>query len=71
MTTDEREIRIPGTLYRKIEKIIEGTSFESVSQFVTYVIREFIADMEGMEGPSVPREDRERILERLKSLGYI
>ena len=67
----EREVKIPETLYKRIEKVIEGTGFESVSQFVTYVVREFLADMGTREDLPISREDREKIVERLKSLGYI
>jgi len=65
-------VSIPVTLYNRIKKLIEGTGFTSVSQYVTYVLREVVAAHEEAryEEP-FSEEDKKRILEKLKSLGYI
>ncbi|RLF48465.1 MAG: CopG family transcriptional regulator [Thermoplasmata archaeon] len=63
-------VSIPTPLFRKIEKIIEGTGFTSVSSYVTYVLRELIAEHEGEEEPFT-KEDEERIKEKLRALGYL
>lgn len=65
-------VSIPVTLYNRIKKLIEGTGFTSVSQYVTYVLREVIAAHEEAryEEPFT-EEDRRRIIEKLKKLGYI
>ncbi len=74
---DERKgkyttVSIPVTLYNRIKKLIEGTGFTSVSQYVTYVLREIVAAHEEAryEEPFT-QEDKERILERLRRLGYL
>lgn len=65
-------VSIPVTLYNKIKKIIEGTGFTSVSQFVVYVLREVVAEHENAEHEEpFSEEDREKIIEKLKRLGYI
>ncbi len=66
-------VSIPVTLYNRIKQLIEGTGFTSVSQFVTYVLREIVADMERekIESESISEEERKRIIERLKRLGYL
>ena len=66
-------VSIPVTLYERIKKLIEGTGFTSVSQFVTYVLREVVADMEEekLQSSSVSEEEKREIIERLKRLGYI
>lgn len=66
-------VSIPVTLYNRIKAMIEGTGFTSVSQFVTYVLREVIADMERqkLESEAITEEEKERIIERLKALGYL
>lgn len=66
-------VSIPVTLYNRVKAMIEGTGFTSVSQFVTYVLREVIADMERqkLESETLTEEERERIIERLKALGYL
>ena len=65
-------VSIPTTLYERIKCIIEGTGFKSVSDYVTYVLREVVA-MHEMERMSEPfsEEDVKRIKERLKALGYL
>jgi len=65
-------VSIPVTLYNRIKKIIEGTGFTSVSQYVTYVLREVVAaHEEAAQAEPFTEEDKERILEKLKKLGYI
>lgn len=65
-------VSIPVTLYSRIKRLIEGTGFTSVSQYVTYVLREIVAAHEEAryEEPFT-QEDKERILERLRRLGYL
>lgn len=66
-------VSIPVTLYNRIKELIEGTGFTSVSQFVTYVLREIVAEMERekLESEGISEEEKQRIIERLKRLGYI
>ncbi len=66
-------VSIPVTLYNRIKELIKDTGFTSVSQFVTYILREVIADMEEakLSNPSLDEEEKKRIIERLKRLGYI
>ena len=66
-------VSIPVTLYERIKKLIEGTGFTSVSQFVTYVLREVVAEMEEekLRSEGITEEERREIIERLKRLGYL
>ena len=74
---DEKErkyttVSIPVQLYEKIKKLIEGTGFTSVSDYVTFVLREVIASIEEEEKEEVfSEEEEEKIKERLRALGYI
>ncbi len=65
-------VSIPVTLYNRIKKLIEGTGFTSVSQYVTYVLREIVAEHEkaAQEEPFT-EEDKQRIIEKLRKLGYL
>jgi len=62
-------VSIPTPLFKKVEERIKGTGFTSVSSYVTYVLREIIAEEEGEEPFS--EEDKERVKKRLRALGYI
>ncbi|OYT44704.1 MAG: hypothetical protein B6U85_09670 [Desulfurococcales archaeon ex4484_42] len=66
-------VSIPITLYNRIRRMIEGTGFTSVSQFVTYVLREVIARMEEekLKSLGISEEEKREIIERLKRLGYL
>ena len=65
-------VSIPTPLFERIKALIAGTGFTSVSQFVTYVLREVVSDMEREKvQASISEEEKKEILERLRSLGYI
>jgi Arc/MetJ-type ribon-helix-helix transcriptional regulator len=66
-------VSIPESLFRRIEKLIEGSGFKSVSEFVTFVLRQVVADMEAekLRGEGLTEEERKAIIERLKRLGYL
>jgi Arc/MetJ-type ribon-helix-helix transcriptional regulator len=65
-------VSIPVTLYNRIKRLIEGTGFTSVSQYVTYVLREVVAahEAEKYEEPFT-EEDKKKIIDRLRRLGYL
>ncbi|MDP8003715.1 MAG: hypothetical protein ACP5I6_03055 [Caldisphaera sp.] len=65
-------VSIPITLYDRIKKIIGNTGFTSVSQFVTYILREVVSNMEQEKiSSSISDEEKKEIIERLRRLGYI
>ncbi|RLF98984.1 MAG: hypothetical protein DRN49_05015 [Thaumarchaeota archaeon] len=66
-------VSIPITLYRRIKEMIKDTGFTSVSQFVIYILREVISSMEEerLKGESLSEEEKRRIIDRLKRLGYL
>ncbi|MDI9643361.1 MAG: CopG family transcriptional regulator [Archaeoglobales archaeon] len=65
------KISIPKTLYEKIKARIEGTDFDSVSEYVTYVVREVLANLEEEKDITLTKEEEDKVKERLKALGYI
>ena len=66
-------VSIPVTLHERLEKlIVEKTGFKSVSDYVTYVLREVVAMHETKEAPGpFTSADLKSIKERLKALGYL
>ena len=65
-------VSIPKPLFDKIKKRIKGTGFASVSEYVTFVLREVVASLEEEEKKEVfTKEEEEKIKERLRALGYI
>jgi metal-responsive CopG/Arc/MetJ family transcriptional regulator len=66
-------VSIPESLFKRIEKIIEGSGFKSVSEFVTFVLRQVVVDMEAekLREEGLTEEEKKAIVDRLKRLGYL
>ena len=60
-------ISIPNTLFKKIEKHIEGTGFPSVSGYVAFIMRTILSE----DGGSKADYETEMVKKRLKELGYM
>jgi metal-responsive CopG/Arc/MetJ family transcriptional regulator len=60
-------VSIPNTLFRKVEKKIEGTGFPSVSSYVAFIIRMVLSEKKN----SVKDYDTEMVKEKLRALGYM
>jgi len=76
MTKEKEEkkyttISIPTPLAEKIKKRIEGTGFNSLSAYVTYVLREVISGIEEEKEEAFSKEDEEKVKDRLRALGYL
>jgi Arc/MetJ-type ribon-helix-helix transcriptional regulator len=66
-------VSIPLTLHKRLEKLIaKKTGFKSVSDYVTYVLREVVAMHELKDVPEpFTSTDLEEIKKRLQALGYL
>ena len=66
-------VSIPTTLHLRLQKLIaERTGFKSVSDYVTYVLREVVAMHETKETPEpFTSQDVDEIKARLQALGYL
>jgi len=65
-------ITIPKPLYEKIRKRIKKTGFTSVSDYVTYVLREVISSLEeGQKKEVFSRDEEKKVKARLRALGYL
>lgn len=73
-------LKIPRPLYQRLQKVIAGTGFRSVTEFSVYVLRDLASSHEmKVEPPPMPgspataltEREVEMIRKRLKSLGYI
>jgi len=75
MANTERKyttITIPKPMYDKLSRIIEHTGFSSVSDYVTYVIRDLIAEMgESKTAKGAKSREKSEIMKKLHALGYV
>ena len=63
-------IKIPRPLYNRIKKIVEGSGFNSVTDFIVYVLRDIVSSSSTDED-QLTKEELLAIRRRLKSLGYL
>ncbi len=64
-------ITIPDSLYKKIEKRVKETDFDSVSDYIVYVLEEVLASLEQEKEQAFSKKEEEKVKERLKALGYL
>ena len=64
-------IKIPRQLYDKVSAVIENSGYNSVTDFVTYVLRDMIASRETSGKAEISNQDIESVKSRLKALGYL
>ena len=75
-------LKIPRPLYEQLKQVIEGSGFQSVTEFAVYVLRDLVSHRE--KRPVAPAkkegeadvdplspEEIEAIRDRLQSLGYL
>jgi hypothetical protein len=55
-------LKIPRPLYERLQVVIEGTGFRSVTEFVLYVLRDLAGD---------ETHDMDMVKKRLEDLGYL
>jgi Arc/MetJ-type ribon-helix-helix transcriptional regulator len=64
-------IKIPRPLYDRIGAIIDGAGYNSVTEFVVYVLRDLVSTHTLAESEEYSPEELERVKQRLESLGYL
>ncbi|MFW5787010.1 MAG: CopG family transcriptional regulator [Halanaerobiales bacterium] len=75
---DKATIKIPRNLYNKLKEITEDTGFNSVTEFIVYVMRDLVStaelernEDENLDKNELSKEEIKMIRKRLKSLGYL
>jgi Arc/MetJ-type ribon-helix-helix transcriptional regulator len=70
-------IKIPSNLYNRISEIVEGSGFNSVTDFIVYVLRDLVSTdverkvPEKLEDSGLSIKEIQAIRRRLESLGYL
>ena len=68
---DKVTIKIPRTLYISLKKQIKETGFNSVTDFIVYLLRDIVASGRVDNDISLTKEEIGLIKKRLKTLGYL
>jgi len=76
---EEKEVKtttisIPKTMADKLKTMIEGTGFNSVSSYVTYILRQVISSIEmdkSRKSKEFSKKEEDEVKDRLRALGYL
>jgi len=64
-------IKIPRPLYRKIEQVVDGSGFNSPTDFIVYVLRDLMGEAESRATTEMGASELEELKRKLKKLGYL
>jgi Arc/MetJ-type ribon-helix-helix transcriptional regulator len=77
-TPDMVTLKIPRPLYKRVQQLIEGTGFRSVTEFATYVLRDLAAQpapekrLARKKAPArMTAAELKAARQRLRELGYL
>jgi Arc/MetJ-type ribon-helix-helix transcriptional regulator len=71
MKNNKVTIKIPRPLYNKIQQLVEESGFNSVTDFVVYVLRDLISESGKEEKDEFTPEELAVLKRKLKNLGYL
>lgn len=64
-------IKIPRQLYDNLKIVIDDSGFNSVTDFIVYVLRDIASHSIAGKERELTRDELEMIREKLKHLGYL
>ncbi len=64
-------IKIPRQLYNSLKSLIAESGFNSVNDFIVYILRDIASVTKTEANGQFDNEEIERIKERLRNLGYL
>lgn len=70
-STDKVTIKIPRPLYNKLRELITDSGYDSVTDFVVYVLRDIAATHRVAETQPYTAQELELVKQRLRGLGYM
>jgi len=70
-TDNKVTIKIPRPLYNNLKLLVEDSGFNSVNDFIVYILRDIASNSTIDTGEQLTKEEIETIKERLRNLGYL
>ncbi len=70
MSDQKTSVTVPVDLFEAIAARVETTEFESVEEYVAFVLRELLRD-ETPEEPQLSEQDEAEVQRKLRDLGYM
>ena len=66
-----KTVALSAELYEKIEERVRATGFNSVEEYVTFVLEEILEGDEEEDRAAFSMEEEEEVKKRLRALGYL
>lgn len=63
-------VKIPRPLYRKVQQVVDGSGFNSPTDFIVYVLRDLMGEAEEHAG-EFTQDELDDVKRKLKNLGYL
>ncbi len=63
-------VKIPRPLFRRVQQVVDGSGFNSPTDFIVYVLRDLMGKAEGNHG-EFTQEELDDVKRKLKNLGYL
>ena len=64
-------VKIPRPLYRKIQAVVDGSGFNSPTDFIVYVLRDLMGEADDHAKTEYTKDELEELKRKLKNLGYL
>ena len=64
-------VKIPRPLYRQVQQVIESSGFSSPTEFIVFVLRDLMSEVESKEESEFTPDELHQIRKKLKNLGYL
>lgn len=65
-------VKIPRPLYRKIQQVVDGSGFNSPTDFIVYVLRDLMGgEHEKAETTEFDQKELDDVKRKLQNLGYL
>ncbi|MFC1999217.1 CopG family transcriptional regulator [Chloroflexota bacterium] len=68
---ERKAVLLSAELYGMIEERVKATGFETVEEYVTFVLEEVLKEEDGEEVQAFSKEEEEEVKKRLRALGYL
>ncbi|RCV63264.1 hypothetical protein C5S53_15045 [Methanophagales archaeon] len=67
----KKAVFLSALLYGRIEERVHATEFDSVEDYVSYVMEEILRGEDSEEEPTFSEAEEEEVKNRLRALGYL
>lgn len=68
---DKVTLKIPRPLYNKISEVIANSGYNSVTDFVVYVLRDLMGSRQVPDDDQDTKPEMQSVRQHLKALGYL